>query len=113
MDEPNPLTRVIKPVVAVQEAVKPVAEPAKKKLQVPKLFDVETSLGIGDVMTVLTLLPGLRQKYPDWTIRVITEKPDWANLGHDYAIRRSEFEASNTVGELNFKQTELGGDWRN
>lgn len=76
------------------------------KMKIEKLYDIETGLGIGDVMVMLTMLPGLREKYPDWTIRLITEKTDWARLGHDYVAHPKDVEVEGTRGERYFKQFE-------
>lgn len=74
------------------------------KMRIPRLYDIEAGLGIGDIMVLLTLMPGLKKKLPDWTIRFITEKPDWASLGYDYVITPKDFEASGARGERRFEQ---------
>ena len=103
--EPTPPERILKLAEKINREAKEQSTPVPK-MRIPKLYDIETGLGIGDVMVMLTLLPDLKDRHPGWTIRLITEKTDWALLGHDYVVHPNDFEASGTRGEKYFKQFE-------
>lgn len=106
--QPTPSEHVLKLAERIKEDSKQAASPVPK-MKIPKLFDLETGLGIGDIMTILPVLPGLQELYPDFDIRVISEKPDWASLGHDYVVHLKDVEMLGTRGERYFKQIE--GNW--
>jgi ADP-heptose:LPS heptosyltransferase len=108
MAESNPPERIIKLAEKIQKEAKEQSTPVPK-MRIPKMYDIESGLGIGDIMVLLTLLPALKREHPGWTIRLITEKKDWASLGHDYVISKDDFEAAGTRGEKYFKQFEE--DW--
>jgi len=106
--DPPPPERIAKLAEKIQKDSKEVATPVPQ-MRIPNLMDLEIGRGIGDIMVMLTMIPGLKAMLPDWTIRIITERPEWALLGHDYAISLKEAEALGTRGEKHFKQFEK--DW--
>lgn len=107
--QPPPPEHILKLAEKIRNEAGQNASPVPK-MKIPKLYDLEFGLGIGDIMVMLTLLPGLQELYPDWTLRVICEKKDWVSLGHDYVVSPNEMEALGTRGEKYFKQFDK--EWR-
>jgi hypothetical protein len=83
---------------------------------VPKLLDViaETKSGsgngggIGDIMVLLTLLPLLQNEaYPDYTLRLVADRKDWAALGFDgLVVTLAEYRDLKVRGEKQLQHFE-------
>ncbi len=63
--------------------------------------------GIGDLMVLLALLPGLKKRFADKTIRVIANRKDWLRLGYSgLVVDFVEYNELKVRGEIEIHQFE-------